>query len=389
MKRVLEDELISLAHRILKLKSRADIHQLKKEAGMLYEKLAVLSFAEKHFGGVKPTIGKTEFSDAFYSQYSHIDEDGDHKSPDGTEYNSEPISEPNTEKIKDIVSHMPPEAEQVDYLLDQFKKLSASNFSDFEEEQKPHQDTEIDQQEEEMESQENSENNIQNSTGKDNDDETIKEKPAQEVEEVEEAEEKPQTIHEKTDEGESVETPGQEKKESETELEQSIEEEASNTSSLEQDFGVHFDDLPFFEPKTEDTSKDSSDVFDEKDNESEAENSTHQQEKEQEKPQPENTESQQPKRTIDLFNQDKKSLNDRLKMGFQIGLNDRLAFTKALFDNNVEDYNRVMSQISTLNSFDEAETFIDHNVKPEYNNWEDKAETHKRFMDLLKRKFEA
>lgn len=386
MKRVLEDELISLAHRILKLKSRADIHQLKKEAGMLYEKLAVLSFAEKHFGGVKPTIGKTEFSDAFYSQYSHIDEDGDHKSPDGTEYNSEPISEPNTEKIKDIVSHMPPEAEQVDYLLDQFKKLSASNFSDFEEEQEPHQDTEIDQQKEEMESQENSENNIQNSTGKDNDDETIKEKPTQEVEE---AEEKPQTIHERTDESESVEIPGQEKKESENELEQSIEEEASTTSSLEQDFGVHFDDLPFFEPKTEDTSKDSSDVFDEKDNESEAENSTHQQEKEQEKPQPENTESQQPKRTIDLFNQDKKSLNDRLKMGFQIGLNDRLAFTKALFDNNVEDYNRVMSQISTLNSFNEAETFIDHNVKPEYNNWEDKAETHKRFMDLLKRKFEA
>lgn len=391
MKRVLEDELISLAHRILKLKSRADIHQLKKEAGMLYEKLAVLSFAEKHFGGVKPTIGKTEFSDAFYSQYSHIDEDGDHKSPDGTEYNPEPISEPNTEKIKDIVSHMPPEAEQVDYLMDQFKKLSASDFSDLEKVQEPHQDTEIDQQEEEKDSQEHLEDKTQESVEKKaNEEEAIEEKPTQEEEKQDfQTQENPLTTHEKTDEEEPIENSGQEEKESATEQEQDAEEKTSNTSSFEQDFGVHFDDLPFFEPKTEDKQEDKAETFERKSSEPEVENNSHQEKKEDEEPQLENIEKQQPKRTIDLFSQDKKSLNDRLQVGFQIGLNDRLAFTKALFDNNVEDYNRVMSQISTLNSFDEAENFIDHNVKPEYNNWEDKADAYNRFMNLLKRKFEA
>lgn len=376
MKRVLEDELISLAHRILKLKSRADIHQLKKEAGMLYEKLAVLSFAEKHFGGVKPTIGKTEFSDAFYSQYSHIDKDGDYKSPDGTEYNPEPISEPNTEKIKDIVSHMPPEAEQVDYLLDQFKKLSQSDFSDLEEAKESHQDTEIDQQKEEIDSEEHLEDKTQESVEEKADKKkTIEEKPTQEEEK-----QNFQTNQGEIDDEQPVDSSPKEKQESETELEQNTKEKASNTSSFEEDFGVHFDDLPFFEPKTEDKQE----------NKPEAENNPHQEKKEEEeKPQPENIEKQQPKRTIDLFNQDKKSLNDRLQVGFQIGLNDRLAFTKALFDNNVEDYNRVMSQISTLNSYDEAQQFIEQNVKPEYSNWDEKPEVYQRFMSLLKRKFEA
>ena len=49
MKKVLEDELMSLAHRILKLRNRAEIHELKEEAAVLYEKLSVLSFAEKYF----------------------------------------------------------------------------------------------------------------------------------------------------------------------------------------------------------------------------------------------------------------------------------------------------------------------------------------------------
>ena len=50
------------------------------------------------------------------------------------------------------------------------------------------------------------------------------------------------------------------------------------------------------------------------------------------------------------------SLNDQLKtQGFQIGLNDRLAFVKNLFENSNEDYDRVLSQLSTLGSFEEAQ----------------------------------
>ena len=47
----------------------------------------------------------------------------------------------------------------------------------------------------------------------------------------------------------------------------------------------------------------------------------------------------------------KTSLNDQLKTsGFQIGLNDRLAFVNHLFENNNEDYDRVMSQLTTMDS---------------------------------------
>lgn len=57
MKKKLEAELISIAHRILKLKNRADIDQLQQETLKLYEKLSVLKFVEDNFNEVKPTIG--------------------------------------------------------------------------------------------------------------------------------------------------------------------------------------------------------------------------------------------------------------------------------------------------------------------------------------------
>src|SRR5690606_20039184 len=57
MKNKLEAELISIAHRVLKLKGKSEIAQLQKEARELYEKLSVLRFAEEQFSDDKPTIG--------------------------------------------------------------------------------------------------------------------------------------------------------------------------------------------------------------------------------------------------------------------------------------------------------------------------------------------
>src|SRR5687768_9657287 len=56
MKKKLEAELISIAHRILKLKNRAELDQLQAEALKLYEKISVLKFVEDNFAEVKPTI---------------------------------------------------------------------------------------------------------------------------------------------------------------------------------------------------------------------------------------------------------------------------------------------------------------------------------------------
>ena len=82
------------------------------------------------------------------------------------------------------------------------------------------------------------------------------------------------------------------------------------------------------------------------------------------------------------------SLNDQLKtQGLQIGLNDRLAFIKNLFENNSEDYERVLSQLSTLDSYDEAKNLIVSIIKPDYNNWEGQEEMEARFLEIIENKF--
>lgn len=82
-----------------------------------------------------------------------------------------------------------------------------------------------------------------------------------------------------------------------------------------------------------------------------------------------------------------KSINDVVNSGLNIGLNDRLAFIKHLFNGNTEDYKRVLSQISSFNSFEEAEHFIKVKVKPDYNYWLQKEDYSKRFLNIVKKNF--
>lgn len=89
----------------------------------------------------------------------------------------------------------------------------------------------------------------------------------------------------------------------------------------------------------------------------------------------------------DLFeNAPKKSLNDKLHGDIQIGLNDRIAFVKNLFDGSQEDFNRVVSQLNTFKTEKEAKKFINKMVKPDYN-WSEKEEFEERFMAIVERKF--
>ena len=82
-----------------------------------------------------------------------------------------------------------------------------------------------------------------------------------------------------------------------------------------------------------------------------------------------------------------KSLNDRLTNNLNIGLNDRLAFVKHLFGESADDYNRVISQLNTIETQERSISFINNMVKPEYNNWEGKEEYEQRFMAIVERKF--
>ncbi len=89
----------------------------------------------------------------------------------------------------------------------------------------------------------------------------------------------------------------------------------------------------------------------------------------------------------DLFeNAQPKSLNDKFAANIQIGLNDRIVFVKNLFNNQQEDYNRVISQLNTFKSVNEAKEFIDKMVKPDYN-WSKQEELEARFLEIIERKF--
>ena len=85
--------------------------------------------------------------------------------------------------------------------------------------------------------------------------------------------------------------------------------------------------------------------------------------------------------------QNQKNLNDVLGKGLKIGLNDRLAFIKNLFDEQPEEYQCVISQILTYENLDEAQEFIETFVKPEYNSWEGKESFEDRFYKIIEQNF--
>jgi hypothetical protein len=85
----------------------------------------------------------------------------------------------------------------------------------------------------------------------------------------------------------------------------------------------------------------------------------------------------------------RKSLNDKLKnSGLNIGLNDKLAFIKHLFNGEVQNYERVLSQLNTTSTYQEASHLLNDIVKPDYNNWKGKEEFESRFFNIIERKFD-
>ncbi len=97
-------------------------------------------------------------------------------------------------------------------------------------------------------------------------------------------------------------------------------------------------------------------------------------------------------KTSTLFDEDdkydeKKTLNDRqFTSTIQIGLNDRIAFVKHLFNFSQADFNRILSQLNTLKSEKEAKNYIYNQVKPDYD-WTGKEEYEERLITIIERKF--
>ncbi|MDN3665006.1 hypothetical protein ACFFU1_02100 [Algibacter miyuki] len=247
MKKKLESELVSIAHRILKLKGKEDVIKMHSEAKELFEKLSVLKFAQENFEEKLPSVGDDS------SFFSMLGAAFNHKISDNIEIEDKtyinlddnehaPITEPLMETIKDMVAQMPHETQAVDELFEQTEPKTAP-------------------------------------------------------------------------------------------VKQNLEDITSG-----------FEDMPIFDPVSNSENKTSS---------------------------------------------EKKSLNDKLKSGgLKIGLNDKIAFINHLFDGKNEDYDRVISQLNTFLSYNNAKAFIETMVKPDYNNWKNKEEFETRFMEIIEAKFE-
>ena len=82
-----------------------------------------------------------------------------------------------------------------------------------------------------------------------------------------------------------------------------------------------------------------------------------------------------------------RTINDAFNETIVVGLNDRIAFEKNLFGGSSEDLNRVISQLNTLNTYQEAVDFIEDLVKPDFNDWKGKEDYEERFMELVNKRF--
>ncbi|MEN2402138.1 hypothetical protein GKZ90_0020280 [Flavobacterium sp. MC2016-06] len=344
MKKKLEADLISIAHRILKLKNKSDINQLYLETQKLYEKLAVLKFVDENFDTLKPTIAYSDIE----SQVETIFEKEDTAQAPIQEEEKTPII---AEEIPAAVVETIPEPEVTE-----------------ETEQEPVIET--------------PEEVIEEPTA-----ETIVEPTVSAVEETIEEKIKriEETVFEEKKETETAaslsfttksdlkpipdfkpafELTEEPKDEIKEEVKEVINTKPSPAQIMFEDLGINYADAQFVKVDSFEAVSPSASIPEFK------ETKTVETVVIEKAPEPKAT-----------------TLNEKLGKGFHIDLNDRIAFTKNLFGNSTEDYSRVLNQLLTFDSYNEAVDFIENMVKPDYNDWEGKDDYAERFLGIIEKKF--
>ncbi len=314
MKKRLEAELISIAHRILKLKNKSEVDQLYKETQKLYETLTVLKFYGDNFETVKAEIPADVIEEKLAVSFEA-------EEPLTVELEVPAVAEVEEEIVEEVQNEAPEEIEEEEVIVDEVEEeVEADTIEETEEEE-----------------------------------ETEEIEPPAEIEEEQQPEEIEEELAEQHDFKPAFEfTVEHEEEEEEEEAEPEIKEEPKQIA-FEDFLGENYVDPVFVKPN--EVSSPAESLF-----------ST----------QESAFESNQPKVV---------ALNDTMSKTISIGLNDRIGFVKFLFADSNEDYNRVLSQLSTFDTYEEAENFINDMVKPDYDNWEGKDDYAERFMEIVEQKF--
>jgi len=392
MKKKLEAELISIAHRILKLKNKSDLVQLHLETQKLYEKLSVLKFVEENFADAKPTIGYKEVEDKLDSVFESVNDLPAEETPKAETPESE------TERVAEVEETA--SVAEVEDNKDALTETEASEEIQSEEEETAEEQNTLEAEKSEKQPEETSQEN-QPLTASDSPEENVAEAEKAETsvagtkseedqpqENQETLENTPKPFAHITQEEVAEETLAATEPVIETPKEVQTEEVSkSDNSSFKPSFELAFD--PKEDPDTDKFNTPAQTSLEDflhdnyvdpvfvtpEDLQKEKE------EKEKEKAAQSYTSYPSTSETP------AKSLNDRMAKGIIIGLNDRIAFMNHLFNNSSEDYNRVLSQLMTIDNFREAKNFIETMVKPDYNNWAGKEEYEQRFMEIVEKKF--
>ena len=381
MKKKLEAELISIAHRILKLKNKSELVQLHQESQKLYEKLSVLLFVEENFAGLQPTIGKTEAYEVLETAFD--------------DENQEETATVVTENIesKEEVSQEVKEEEAVEESESENEEIIAVES---EEETKSEEETEEVVSEEDN-SEENKSEEEKVVVGQielseedlDEEEPTVFETEEPTLEEAEEAVD--QEVEPKVEEIAALETAEETKKEvdfapafelafdkKEEETVEEVAKESGHQIIFEDFLGDHYKDLEFVKAEIE--KKHEHDHEEENKAEVKPEEEVKAQESVQEEAPKEEEKVEAPREEL-------KPHVEKVTKGITIGLNDRVGFVNHLFGGSNEDFNRVLSQLNTFDTFQDAKNFIEDLVKPDYNEWKGKEDFQERFLEVVENKF--
>lgn len=329
MKKRVTAELISIAHRILKLKNHSETLKLQQEAKNLYDQLTILRFYEENFEMVKNEISEEVLVEKLEGM--------------PTEVFNAPIQEKVVETSEAVHVDVAPAVEEVvaEPIVEEKVVIAELVVEDDEEE------------------------------------EEVLMTPMEE-----------EPIEEEIIEEELI----ADSKASKTKAEEPVAKQISFEDLLVHDYQeldfVKVEDVPAEVEKANDT------IFD---SETSEVTPPVQEVKEEVQPEPvADSETSEPKvlevevkATIEKVVHEPKisSLNDRLNKTISFGLNDRIGFEKKLFGGSSDDFNRVVSQLNTFDSFEEAKSFVLDFVKPDYNNWEGCEEFEARFMEVVEKKF--
>lgn len=356
MKKIIESDLISIAHRILKLKDKSDVVTLLKETELLHNKLVLLQFYEDNKFRLDPTITEEKLFEVanFTNTTQPEGQKPDVNQPD---YMSADIVNDLLEDAKstDVVSFEEDIVTPID--LDINAKEFAGNDDVLETEDEVETLFETSENDDLLDTEEEVLNEV----------DALVETEGVKLEEEEEVfftpsiDETQKTKEEVEEEIEELEhsNPGEDSK------------EAVQRATIEIDpvFSVAHTEL--FQTNTTST------VLEEV-NDVEKQNATQH-----------FFANQTSSATNENYRQAplNKSINDAFAHKIAIGLNDRIAFEKNLFNGNGDDLNRVISQLNTIESYQEAKDFIEDLVKPEFNDWRGKEDYENRFMELVEKRF--